>query len=496
MHPFWSPDSRFIAYFAQGKLKKMEVPEGPPQILCDVSSSFSFGGTWNRDGVIVFAPQYRGPLCRVSAAGGEPTPVTSVDRAVHEVHLWPHFLRDGQHFLYLGCYTPGAPPHSIQVGSLGGNNKKPHALLDVNSSVAYAPSGYLFFERDLKLFAQPFDADSLKLRGEAAVIAEAAINTGGMSYADVSVTETTLAYRNARAFPQSQLVWFDRQGKSFGTVGPAGPYQDPGLSPDEKQVAVSLIDPESLRGDIVLLQLSQGIPLRFTFSPSFPNGFPVWSPDGNQVVLSANRTGAFELYQKPASGTGKDELLLETRTSKEPTDWSQDGRYIVYLDLRPRTQFDLWVLPLFGDRQPKPFLQSEFNEKQGRLSPDGRWMAYASDETGRYEVYVQPFPATGGKWQISTGGGDQPSWRRDGKELFFVGEGQKLIAVGVDATSSTFRHTPPRELFRIRSGASVWTRNQYAVTADGQRFLVNTSVESSGASPITVVINWGAGLRR
>ncbi len=188
-------------------------------------------------------------------------------------------------------------------------------------------------------------------------------------------------------------------------------------------------------------------------------------------------------------------LLLETRTSKTLTDWSLDGRYIVYMDVLPKTKFDLGVLPLFGNRSPQPFAQTEFNEKQGRLSPDGRWMAYTSDETGRYEVYVQPFPAGGGKWQISIGGGEQPSWRRDGKELYYVGEAQKLIVVGVDASASTFRRSTPRELFQMHSPVDIWTRNQYAVTSDGQRFLVNTLVETSASSPITMVINWSAGLK-
>jgi Tol biopolymer transport system component len=494
MHPFWSPDSRALAFFAQGKLKKIEVSGGPPQILSD--ASFPIGGTWNRDGVIVFAPNYTDPLYQVPAAGGGATPVTAVDRAANETHLWPHFLPDGRHFLYLGWNTPGIPrgTGAIHVGSLDGIDKKSHLLLAANSNVAYASPGYLLFERDQTLFAQPFDAEHLKVSGEAAAVAEGVWGSGGFSYANFSVTENSLAYCGGAAKSNSQLVWSNREGKSLSSAGPAGYYSDLRLSPDEKQVVVRNSDPEGRIGDLWLHQILAGIPLRLTFHPK-DDRFPVWSPDGSQIVFSSNRTGYYEFYQKPSSGAGDDELLLQTRTSKITTDWSLDGRFIVYMDILPRTKFDLAVLPLFGNRSPQPFAQTEFNEKQGRLSPDGRWMAYASDETGRYEVYVQTFPASGGKWQLTTGGGEQPSWRRDGKELYYVGDGQKLIVVGVDASSSTFRRSIPRELFQMHSPVDMWTRNQYAVTSDGQRFLVNTLVETSASSPITVVINWSAGMK-
>jgi eukaryotic-like serine/threonine-protein kinase len=492
IYPFWSPDSRALAFFAQGKLKKFEVSGKPPQILCD--APFPIGGTWSRDGVILFAPNFEDPLYRVPATGGEATPVTTVDRAAHETHLWPHFLPDGRSFLYLGWNTPGAPRDAIHVGSLDGKGKKPYFLLAANSNVAYASPGYLLFERDQTLFAQPFDAEHLRVSGEPVAVAEGVTAAGGLSYGNFSVTETTLSYWGGTAEQNSQLVWFNRQGKSLGAVGPTGFYHSPWLSPDEKQVVVESRGAEGQNRDLRLLQLLSGIPQRFTFHPK-DEACPVWSPDGSRIAFAAHRTGYFELYQKPSSGAGDDELLLETRTSKTATDWSLDGRYIVYMDILPKTKFDLAVLPLFGSRRPQPFAPTEFNEKQGRLSPDGRWMAYASDESGRYEVYVQPFPATGGKWQISIGGGEQPSWRRDGKELFYVGEGQKLIVVTVDASSPTFRASTRRELFQMHSPVNIWTRNEYAATPDGQRFLVNTLVESSASSPITVVINWSAGLK-
>jgi len=244
--------------------------------------------------------------------------------------------------------------------------------------------------------------------------------------------------------------------------------------------------------DIWVIELLHGNSLRLTFDPS-EESHPIWSPDGSRVVFAANRTGYVDLYQKLSSGAGNDEILLKTLTSKPPSDWSLDGRFIVYQNLSPKTQSDLWVLPLFGDRQPRPFLQTEFNEWQGRLSPDGKWMAYDSDESGEIKVYVRPFSATGGVWQISASGGEQPVWRHDGKELFYVSSEKKLMAVPVEANSPNFRAGAPQELFQMHSVSRPWAK-QYAVTADGQRFLVNTLVEDAAPSRITVVVNWAAGL--
>ncbi len=492
IYPFWSPDGRFIGFFAQGKLKKIEISGGPPQALCD--APFPLGGTWNREGVIVFAPNYKDPLYRISAGGGEATPVTTVDRSRNETHLWPHFLPDGHDFLYLSWNSPNVPRDVVNVASLDSKESKRYFLMAGNSNVAYVPQGYLFFVRDGTLFRQAFDPKGLQLTGEPIPLAERIAETGGHSYIDFSVSEGGLAYRSDNP-SKSQPIWFDRNGKSLGPLGQPGLYRDPWLFPDEKQVALSLGDTYANASDIWLIDLPSGNPVRLTFHPS-DDLFSVCSPDGSGIVFAGNRTGYYELYQKSSSGAGDDELLLQTRTSKEPSDWSLDGRFIVYLDILPKTQWDLWVLPMFGDRQPRPFLQSEFNEKQGRFSPDGRWMAYASDESGKYEVYVQPFPAAGGKRQISSDGGEQPSWRRDGRELFYIADEKKLMAVEVETNSPGFRASVPKELFRIHVFSDLYTRNQYAVTADGQRFLVNTLVEESAPSLITVVVNWAAGLKR
>jgi Tol biopolymer transport system component len=309
-----------------------------------------------------------------------------------------------------------------------------------------------------------------------------------------SVSENgVLAYRSGNIHA-TQLVWFGRGGKQLGSLGPPGGYNEPWLSPDEKKVAVARPDPQTGRNDIWLLELARGISSRFTSDPS-EDYTPLWSPDGSRIVFTSDREGHANVFQRPSSGAGNDELILKSNADKLLDDWSLDRRFIIY-DTNPKGSIDLWVFPMLGDRKPFPFLQTEFNEGQGRFSPNGRWMAYASDETGRWEVYVRPFPASGDKWQVSTNGGADPSWRRDGNELFYIAVDRKLMAVDVK-TDSTFHVGVPRALFEPRvSGLSpVEARNHYVVTADGQRFLINTLVEE-GSSPITVVVNWLADLKR
>ncbi len=499
-YPFWSPDSRFIGFFAQRKLKKVAVSGGSPQILAE--APFPAGGTWNRDGIIVFAPSYLDPLCRVSSAGGETTPVTTVNRDQKEAHLFPHFLPDGRRFLYLSWQSPGMPPRdAITVGSVEPKDLKPHVLLAATSGVAYAPPGFLFFMREATLYRQPFDPNRLQIGGEPTPLVEGVAETGGFGYADFSISDNGLAYRRVSPL-NTQLTWFNRKGTSLGAVGQPGLYDDLSLSPNDKQVALSLGYPETgatavfgawrneRAADIWLIDLLRGEPGRLTFDPR-PDYFPVWSPDGSQIVFSSNRNGYLELYLKSSTGAGEDQLLLETKTSKRATDWSRDGRFVVYQEVNSRTNRDLFVLPMFGDRKPRLFLQTEFNERLGRLSPGGAWMAYASNESGKYEIYVQPFPPTGGKWQISINGGHQPSWRSDGKELFYVTDDKTLMAVEVDAAPPNFRTITSKALFQMRAGSDP----PYLAAANGQRFLVNTLSGEPTLSTITVVVHWAAGLK-
>ncbi len=496
-NPFWSPDSRFIAFFAQGRLKKIEVSGGPPQTLCNTPSGF--GGTWNQDGVIVFGggSGLIDVLYRVSATGGVATPLTKLDQSRQEMgHRWPYFLPDGRHFLYVADSARRGNEGSFVIYARSLDSEDARRLLVADSMAAFAgPSdghaGYLLFVREEALLAQAFDAKTLQITGGPTPVVErvSSHRSSGSALFSVS-TDGVLAYRSGSA-TKTQLVWFDRGGKQAGSIGPPGDYRQPRLSPDEKRLAVDRRDPETREYDIWLLDVLRGTPSRFTFSGNA--AVPVWSPDGGRIIFCDGELS--NLHQKLSNGSGSDEPVLKSSERKIPTDWSQDGRFIVYESLGEKTRRDLWVLPLFGDRKPFPFLNTEFIEQQGHLSPDGRWIAYASNESGTSQVYVQSFQKSGGKWQISTDGGADPAWRRDGKELFFLAPDKKLMAV--DATGgSTFEASVPRVLFQTRVTGLEDARNHYVVAGDGQRFLVNTLVEESTSLPMTVVVNWTADLKK
>ncbi len=490
--PFWSPDSRFIGFFAEGKLKKIEASGGPSLTLCDAPDGR--GGTWNRDGVIVFAPSGPGALQRVSASGGVASAVTKLDEARGEVgHRWPCFLPDGQHFLYLGktVAVGETEKNAIYVASL--ESQKSKLLLHANSNVAYA-QGYLLFVRQTTLMAQPFDAARLEMVGDAFPIAEQVQYEPGFTRGVFSVSENgVLAYQTGAVVSNSQFAWFDRSGKSLGMLGDQALYSLLRLSPDGKRAAVMIADAQTGRSDIWLYDVARGLRTPFTFDPGKGIAPFIWSPDGSHIVFTSNRKGHFDLYQKAADGAGSEELLLESSLDKYPSSFFPDGRFLLYYTNDPKTRTDLWVLPLSGDQKPFPFLPTEFIETNGQFSPDGRWIAYESDESRRREIYVAPFPGPGGKRQISTAGGSYPRWRGDGKEIFYLALDNKLMAAEVNGQGATLEVGAVRPLFEARpAGAG----NVYDVTADGQRFLVNTAVEQKVSSPITLVINWTADLKR
>jgi eukaryotic-like serine/threonine-protein kinase len=296
----------------------------------------------------------------------------------------------------------------------------------------------------------------------------------------------------------TQLAWFDRSGKQLALLGSPAGDNSIRLSPDEKQLAVSRVDVQAGSTDIWLIDLTRNVPSRFTFDPANENS-PIWSPDRNRILFASNRSGVANVYQRLANGTGSDEVLFSSAQPAGPLDWSPDEKFLLYGSVSPKTGGDLWILPLSGDQKPTPYIQTDFSEIQGRFSPNGRWVAYASNESGTFQVYVQSFPTSGGKWQISTNGGGQPQWRHDGKELFFLGPDRKLMAVEVNSAGSTFEAGVPKPLFETRTitifpgfgGASY-----YAASGDGQRFLVSTLVGESVPTPLTVVLNWTAGLKK
>ena len=517
---FWSPDSRYLGVVVQGKLKKVDVSGGQPQMVCDVPGAWR-GGAWNRDGVIIFSAAGSG-LWRVSQAGGTPSPLTKIDFSRQEVnHIQPDFLPDGRHFLY---YRGGGENSGIYVGSLDAKPEQQSStrLLADGATPIYAPAsdpgsgiGHVLFSREGSLMAQAFDVRRLELVGETVPIAEGAGSRDGPKSFSVSTTGV-LAYRRDAREPGviSQLIWFDRDGKALGTAGEPGSYDSVALSPDGTRVAVSSEDPGvsgSPPHNIWVYEFARRTGTRLTSSPGLA-WFATWSPDGERIIFSSNRYGVSNLFQKVANGAGNDDLVLKSNENKFAQDWSRDGRFLLYsATLGGNSQgggfsFDLWVLPLTpgnpGDRKPEPYLKTEFNESQGRFSPDSRYIAYRSDASGKDEIYVQPFPAaSGGKWTVSQGGGSAPRWRADGKELFYISADGKMMAVEV-STTPVFKAGIPKALFQTTVLATTGlARNvtRYDVTADGKKFLVNSMLPAAAAalapSPITVVLNWTALLK-
>jgi Tol biopolymer transport system component len=495
--PFWSADGRSIGFHALNKIKKIDSFGGPAQTLCE--SPVARGATWNRDGIILFTPDATTPLYRLSADGGVPVPATELDRAAGETsHRWPQFLPDGRHFIYWARGT-SQDNEAVYVGTLGSAKRTRlvrTAYLAQFTRATASGNAYLLFLRERSLMAQRFDLGSFQLVGEPRTVAQQIGTTSGApGFAFFSVSDNGVLCYRAGGELDIQLVWFDRAGKRLATVGPNGAAH-PTLSPDEKRVAMIRPDPQISSTDVWVLDLARGTPTRLTFDPGM-DYLPLWSPDGSHIVFSANRKANSDLYQKLSSGAGSEQLLLKTEDVKFPTDWSRDGRFLVYERLEVKTKWDLWVLPMTGDRKPFPFLQTEFTETQGRLSPDSRWMAYTSNESGTSEVYVQPFPASGAKWQVSVNGGMQPKWRRDGKELFYLAADRKLMAVEVNA-GAVFESGIPKPLFDTRIGTSnpLYLFNQYDVTGDGQRFLVASTPNEATSAPIAVVMNWAAELKK
>ncbi len=483
--PFWSPDSRFLGFFADGKLKKIDTLGGPPVTLCD--APVPSGGTWSQDGTILFAPTQNSTLQKVSAAGGAPVAVTTL--AEGEIGHWrPFFLPNGRHFVYR--VASGGQGGPVYLASLDSGERTMLTTSD-SSNVSYA-QGHLIFLRETTLMAQAFDPQRLALAGDPVPIAEQIqlIGVGLLGVFSASANGL-LVYQTGTGAIGSHLAWYDRTGKQVASVGDVASYGDLELASDGKHASVSL----TLTGsrDIWLYDLERELRTRFTFDSAAELG-SIWSPDGNRVVFNSTRKGIYDLYQKPATGAGADESLFEDKTNKYPLSWSPDGQSILFRTVGGSTGNDFFVLPLTGDKRPIPFLNTQFNEGFGQFSPDGRWIAYSSNESGRNEVYVAPFPGPGGKWQISTAGGDYPRWRRDGAELFFLSADYKLMAAAVNGRGSDFQVGAVKPLFQTRP--VVGLRYPYGVSPDGQRFLINTLPERSASAPLTTVLNWTAALQK
>jgi Tol biopolymer transport system component len=485
--PFWSPDGRFIAFFAPGKLKKIASGSGAPQVLCDAANPS--GGTWSPAGTILFAPVADGGLYEVSANGGTPAAVTT-PREGQNGHRFPQFLPDGRHFLFL-AQTGRGTSSGIYLGSL--HSPETVLVLETVVRAQYAPPGYLLFIRGNALMAQSFDPGAVRLSGEVVSIAEGIWNDPGSGNTDFAVAEGVLAYRE-RKRNLGELVWLDRAGQPLGNAGERADYIHPWLSPDGRRAVVEIIDPDTQTHAVWMLDLVRGSRSQFVTGPA-QSHFPVWSPDGRTILFSSDRSGPWSLVARPSAGAGADEELLRSTTTSLAVDWSRDGRFILYQTVDPSTRSDVWALPMAPRGQPFAVANSARNERQAQLSPDGRWVAYASDDSGREDVWVQRFPEAKEKWPVSTSGGSQPQWRRDGRELFYISRDFKLMAVDVNAAGSSFDVGMPRPLFPLRSADQLSARNNFMPTADGKRFLINTSFTGLGTGSLAVVLDWAAILR-
>jgi Tol biopolymer transport system component len=493
---FWSPDSRSICFAADGKLKRFDLAGGRPQTLYDLPDGTlagTGGGTWNRDGIILFTAG--GVIYCVPAVGGVPTPVLESAQPQQEgVYRWPSFLPDGRHFLCLRIRTQ---PTASEIYLASLDSPATTRLTAANSQALYAASptgsGYLLFARGDELLAASFDASSLKLTGQPFVVAEQ-VRSNSTDRGSFSVSSNgILVYDPTSARDQQQLGWVTRAGEPIETIGSPGAFQFPKLSPDGKHLAVARRSPQAGTNDIYVIELARGVSSRLTLDPADDTA-PTWSPDGRRIVWASNRGGVYQLYQKLASGVGPEELLFKSDVNVFSSSWSADGRFILYIRPDPKTNNDLWLLPLAGARQPALFLQTPFSESGGRFSPDGRWIAYQSNDQRRPEVYVQPFPATGDKWQVSTQGGQFPHWRGDGKELFYLSLDGKLMAVAVKSGRS-FAVELPQPLFVLAPLRALGNAS-YAVTADGRRFLFVSQAEETGNLQYTVVVNWAAEVKK
>ena len=485
-HPFWAPHGRSLGFFTDdGRMKRIDLDDRRVRVLA--RAPLPRGGTWNGDDVILFVPM-TGPVYRISASGERAAVTKLGDRQTS--HTFPRFLPGGRHFLY---YATGAPEaRGIHVAALDGS--PPRRLLDTDVVGVATSRGHLLFMRGTTLFAQPFDSTRLELYGTPFRVADSIGLPPVVSFQSAPVSASDaghIVYRSGGVPHRRQFFWFDRSGREIRTVGApdtGGPLS-PALSPDGRLIAAH----RNIEGniDIWLLDTTRGGLTRFTTDPS-NEVHPLWSPDGSRIVFASNRSGTYRLMVKAVGGTSEEKPLWAV--AGLPIGWSRDGRFLLHEQRSPATDSDIWVLPLNGNGDVLPFRRTEFMERHGEFSPDGRWVAYASDESGRSEVYLQSFPKPGITVPVSINGGAQPRWRDDGKELFFIALDRKLMAVSValPAGAGSPEVGTPLALFETRIGSAVQyaSRQQYFASPDGQRFLMNVALDAPTTTPLTLIMNW------
>jgi Tol biopolymer transport system component len=490
--PFWSPDSRFIAFKQGGILKRIEPAGGTPQTICN--ADLEVGGSWSRQGTILFSTG--SVIMQVASGGGEAKPLTKLIQSRRETaHDFPVFLPDGRHFIYV-IRGQDKENRGLFLGSLDSPGDRVR-LLDEVSNSWYSPAprdsawGYLLFGRGEKLLGQRFNTSDFRLQGETFVVLDKIVRASSSGFVSVSASKNGVLAAGP-PYMGEQVTWFDRKGIRLGTVGHPTLHFFPQISPDGQTVVDDPVDWDAGASYVWFFPAVGGTARRFTFLPS---NHPIWSPDGRRIAYGLMSSA---LYMKTAAGLESEDLVLEAARVpanmngddyRQPCDWSNDGKLLLYTEIGERDRYALWSLPLLGDRKPKLWLKNEFNNRCGALSPDGRWIAYASDEPGRFEIYVQAFAekmaGTGRKWQVSYSGGTWPKWRRDGKELFFLDTDRDMVAVPVK-TADTFEHGTPQTLFPT---GIMTPDSRFDVTSDGRRFLIPTEVRA-GSTPVTVVVNW------
>jgi Tol biopolymer transport system component len=492
--PFWSPDSNYIAFFANQSLKKVRIGGGPPEMVCR-AEAMPGGGAWSRSGVILFAPSLADGLYRVGENGGKPQPVLKLDSSKYErSYLWPQFLPDDKHFVFF-VQTDLADTTGVYAGAL--DPPEYHRLFNSETNAVYSGvaagdssnGGYLLFIRERHLMEQPFDISKLAMGGSPFTLADDIGAVRSMALAPISVSGNGILVYQSVGKPTKQMVWLDRSGKQIGQVAEPGDYGPPRISPDGSRAVVAKLGPDGVSANLWILDAA-GNATQITSTPNH-EGSPVWSPDGSKIAFFSSAEGVYDIDVKPASAEGRAEVFYKSTLPAYPTDWSRDGRYMLFGVVTPNTRSDVWAIGT-ADRKTAPILDTIHSEDYAAFSPDGKWLAFQSDESGRAEVYVQPFegtsPGTKRRWLVSSGGGGLPRWRADGAEMFYITPGGRMMAVGLHPAGGEFQFEPAQVLFQTRPIPNTW--NLYDVSPDGQRFLLNLPLEWSSSAPITVVTNW------
>ena len=489
--PFWAPDGRSLGFCANNQLQRVEIVGGRPAVIAPVSDER--GGSWGKDGTIVFAPDFNGAIFRIPAAGGRAEPVTILDRTRREgTHRYPSFLPDGRHFLYLArgylAYTHA--DEGVYVGSIDDPGFRVK-LLSFATSAAYA-AGRLYYVRDGALVAQTFDLAQLRLEGDPAVVARDVRFDPRFSHGVFSVSDAGLiVYQAAGNQDDTELVWLDRQGRRIGTLDGPGHFGGVSISPQADRAVTSVYDPVTWRGHLRVYDIARGTSTRLTFEQA-DDIDPVWSPDGTTIAFARLADGGFHIWTKPADGSTPERLLYKGDGSLSPVSWSADGRQLLtWSTPTEKGETGLWTLDASGTGTPQRFTGSRFNGELAQFSPDGRWVVFDADESGPTRAYVAAFPDTGARWQVSDQDGTSPRWSRDGKEIVYLEDSTFVTAVPVDHSGAAPRFGTPERLFEVPLAVTLEWR--YDVTRDGERFLVVLPLEHARAEPFTLVVGWDAG---